>query len=301
MRIRTEGLTACPVFFSEDTVGKIRRIEEAYAGQDFAQVIYEVVLNDPVGTVDVSGRIDTAEDAAKNYWLEYDYGVYAGNGPLTPCVFLDASCLGPEKDEETAGIFYELDLPRLIGAEKAAALAPAVKGLVKKLSGKCPSLFQVGSMDSREPSDSVRIYTEDMSKENAAALLEELSWPGDTAAPYALTEELQSFTESGGFTVSFDLFCDHISEKIGVEFKPSLTDREEAEVFFKYLVRAGYCLPEKAEGLMAWITERFGENSSVINDISHIKFSIEQEKVISVKAYLRQTNGLLDQARSWKW
>jgi hypothetical protein len=59
-------------------------------------------LTEAETTCDISFRVDTGMNPVGDYWLEFDYAVYASEDEavLTPCKFLDASCLKPNRDEE---------------------------------------------------------------------------------------------------------------------------------------------------------------------------------------------------------
>ena len=142
-----------PAIFSGACVEGAGRLKELYPRQETHQVIYETVLTEPEATCDISFRVDTGEKPVQDYWLEFDYAVYAAeDGATTPCKFLDASCLKPKRDPEAVQHFLEQDLVELVGQEKAALLAAPLLDLADKLRGKCSGLFQVGSMDSRTAS-----------------------------------------------------------------------------------------------------------------------------------------------------
>ena len=289
-------LHAFPALFSRECMESACRLQERYCEQETHQVIYETALIDPKATCDISLRVDTGKKPVENYWLEFDYAVYASenNAEFAPCTFLDASCLKPKRDSEAVRQFLEQDFAELVGQEKSALLAPALLDLADKLDGKCPALFQVGSMDSRTPTESVRIYTLPMKLENILALLASLSWTGDAELAQRVMDAMLPYVSGGGFTLSFDLFPEGISEKIGLEFHPLQSRPEKLAPLLGQLVDGWGCLPEKCDALMDWILARPIPETMLLNDICHIKFTIDEGAVRTVKGYLRQS----DEARA---
>ena len=105
-----------PAVFSGACIDSSERLKEQYGEQETHQVIYETVLTQPESTCDISFRVDTGKKPVGDYWLEFDYAVYASEDEavLTPCKFLDASCLKSNRDPEEVLFFLEQDLKELI-------------------------------------------------------------------------------------------------------------------------------------------------------------------------------------------
>jgi pyrroloquinoline quinone biosynthesis protein E len=143
-------------------------------------------------------------------------------------------------------------------------------------------------MDSRLASESVRIYTQPMKPENVLLLLSSLSWTGDSQPAQRVMEEMSAYASMGRFTLSFDLFPDRISEKIGIEFYPRQYRPKTLEPLLRSLVDGWDCLPEKCDALMDWYLEKPIPETRLQTDICHIKFTIEGGEVHTVKAYMRQ-------------
>lgn len=278
-----------PFLFSRECVQALDAVEKVYGSTLSHQVIFEVHLNDDSRTTDFSFCVDEPDGSpVHDRWLEFDYETYAGPESLIPCVFLDASALGnPEGSEYFCGTA----LPGLTGAEKADIIVPALKNLCS-----CPEikggLFQVGSMDSRKPSDSVRIYTNDLDSEQVISVLEFMNWPGDSNKLSAWLGEWSQFAAKGLYNLSFDLFSDRISEKIGIEFQPRTKLPKTMDTITDYLMEKGFCRQDKAESLCGWVRELPLGAPYIQNDVSHIKFTIEQGQPSVVKAYLRQSDEL---------
>lgn len=283
-----------PALFAPDFIEKSKLLREKYKDQETHQLGYETVLNDMDNSCDIAFRIDTGGALVKNTWLEFDCEVYAASGDegeLTPCVFLDATCLKPKRDAEELSSFFDADLTKLAGADKAKRFREPLLSLADKLQGKCSSLFQVGSMDSRIPSDSLRVYTESMSTESALALLDELSWPGDRSLAGCILYDMRPYASGGSFIISFDLFADQtISEKIGMEFHVPQSGSESFDSFLACLIEKGHCTAAKAQALKDWISERPVWGTNLQNDIAHFKYTIASGRVKTVKAYIRQSD-----------
>ena len=289
-------LQTYPALFSGECIERTARLKEQYREQETHQAIYETILTEPEATCDISFRVDTGKKPVANYWLEFDYAVFAsqGEGALVPCKFLDASCLKPNGNPEDVRTFLDQDFADLVGKDKAARLKPALIELADKLDGKCSALFQVGSMDSRVPTESARIYTQPMKLDDTLALLSSLSWIGDPEAARHVMQGVSPFAPARGFTLSFDLFPDCISEKIGIEFHPLQNRPERLEPLLAHLADEWGCLPQKCDALMDWFLARPIPETLLQNDICHIKFTLDGGEVRTVKAYLRQ----IDEARA---
>ena len=285
-----------PALFAPDITAKLKCLRDRYKDQETHRFGYETVLNAEDNSCDIAFRIDTGKEPVGNIYLEFDHEVYesaAEGGELTPCVFLDATCLKPKHNAEEISAFFDVDLTGLVGADKAKRFKEPLLALAEKLHGKCTSLFQVGSMDSRMPSDSLRVYTERMTVKSAMALLDGLSWPGDRELAGSILSEMKAYAFGGSFIISFDLFADHtISEKTRIEFHVPQTEPEQLDDFLACLTERGHCVPGKADALREWVKERPVYSTNFKNDIAHFKYTIESGRVKTVKAYLRQSDDL---------
>lgn len=295
-----------PALFAPDFIEGSKYLRDRYKDQDTHQLGYETVLNVSDNSCDIAFRVDNGGELSGNTWLEFDREVYEGAAvgkELTPCVFLDASCLRPKRKAEELTPFFDADLAGLVGTDKAKRFKEPLLALAEKLSGKCRSLFQVGSMDSRMPSDSLRVYTKSMTAKDAAALLDELSWPGDKALASAVLSDMEPYAYGGRFTLSFDLYPDNsISEKAGIEFHVPQTGPESLDAFLACLTERGHCVPAKAQALKDWIREKPVYASKLQNDIAHFKFTIAAGRIKTVKAYIRQSDefGIFDYHRAYR-
>ena len=132
-------LHTIPAVFSRKCIEGSQRLKEQYGEQETHEVIYETVLTEPEATCDISFRVDTGKKPVGNYWLEFDYAVYSSGDEtaLTPCKFLDASCLKPNRDQEEVRLFLKQDLTALVGQDKAALLAPSLLDVEDKRREPC--------------------------------------------------------------------------------------------------------------------------------------------------------------------
>lgn len=285
-----------PALFPPDFIEKSQLLRERYKDQETHRVGYETVLTDTDNSCDIAFLIDTGGELAGNIYMEFDHEVYEAaveDGELTPCVFLDATCLRPERNAEELSPFFKVDLAGLVGADKACRFREPLLALADKLSGMCSSLFQVGSMDSRMPSDSLRVYIICMNAKKALSLLDKLSWPGDRALAVRILSDMEAYALGGRFIISFDLFADQtISEKIGMEFLIDQSGTERLDDFLDCLCKKGHCVPGKADALKDWVRERPVWKTDLQHDIAHFKYTIASGRIKTVKAYLRQSDDL---------
>jgi len=100
-------LHTIPAVFSRECIEGSQRLKEQYGEQETHEVICETVLTETEATCDISFRVDTGKKPVENYWLEFDYAVYSSGDEtaLTPCKFLDASCLKTAERQ----LLYERD------------------------------------------------------------------------------------------------------------------------------------------------------------------------------------------------
>lgn len=273
-----------PNLFSRECVRQLENIETVYGEMESEETILEVVLGQEERGCDYSIKIDTGDKTVKDYWYEMDYGSYAGR-EIVPCIFLDASGVQPEKDNS---LFYRTILPKLAGAERTKRLYPMLKLCVEKLAGKCDALFQLGVMRGRGQLDGIRLFTDDMKKEELTDYLEELRWEGDTKSLAKLLAELEPFSDRGMFILDFDVYEDRISEKIGINMGIRGRQIRMVEEWLDYLAEKNLCLPAKKKDVLKWVREYPAHTPFTGNDISHFKLPFQGNSVLAAKAYLRQ-------------
>lgn len=273
-----------PNLFGRECVRQLENIEAVYGEKESEETILEVVLGQEERNCDYSIKIDTGKNEVKDYWYEMDYGSYAGRG-IIPCFFIDASGVQPEKDNS---LFYQNVLPKLAGVERAEKLKIMLAECVEKLAGKCDALFQLGVMNGRGQTDSIRLFTDDMKKEKLVEYLKDVGWGGDTDSLTEFLTELEPFSDRRMFILDFDVYKDGISEKIGINMGLKGQQRKIVEEWLDYLVRNDLCLLAKRKDVLKWIEEYPAHTPFIRNDISHFKFAFQGKNVLAAKAYLRQ-------------
>lgn len=273
-----------PNLFDSECIEQLKNIEAVYGEEESAETILEVVLGKEERGCDYSIKIETGNEMVKDYWYEMDYGTYAGRR-ISPCFFIDASYVRPGKDN---GAFYEKALPGLAGEQLAERLRPMLEHCVARLAGKCDALYQLGIMSGRGQADSIRLFTDDMTKQALTAYLKELCWEGDGEALAGLLEELEVFSDKGMFILDFDIYTHGISAKIGINLGIKNQKIETAGEWLDYLVKKKLCLPAKRGEVLRWLEEYPCHTPFIQNDISHFKLPFEKDKVLTAKAYLRQ-------------
>jgi pyrroloquinoline quinone biosynthesis protein E len=264
----------------------LENVEQVYGDVVASESIMEVVLSEEELGGDYSFCVKTEDDFVTEYWVELDAGSY-GSKQIRPCYFIDASAVAAGKDNER---FYETALVRLAGEERVGRLLPMLCRVVEKLHGRGDNLFQLGAMNGRGQDDRIRVFTNDMKKEQLLSFLEELSYPGDHSVVRHYLESWEPFSDKGLFILDFDILEDGISEKIGINFGTRKKDHKTIESWLDYLVQENLCLTSKKEDVLSWV-DAFPQHTPWIqNDISHFKFAFQGNRLLKAKAYLRQSD-----------
>lgn len=275
-----------PSLFDAEVQRRLENVRATFGNRQTEEVILEVHLSDDSKRCDYSFREDTGKELVKNYWLELDFEACETEN-INPCYFIDAAALKPGVD---AADFYEIALPGLAGDKRAEALRDRVKQCVAHLDGRCEKLFQLGAMVGRGQDDSLRVFPEDMTRDDALGYLKDMSWSGDLDALEAFLKKCESEGGCGLLHTDFDLFSDRISDKIGINIM--LSNKPEAvRRWLDFLEDQGLCLPEKKEDVIRFLTAKPNYEPFIQNDIAHFKIPFENGKPLGAKAYLRQ-NGI---------
>jgi pyrroloquinoline quinone biosynthesis protein E len=272
--------------FDPQCLRDLENVEQVYGEVVASESIMEVVLSEEELGGDYSFCVKTEDDLVTEYWVELDAGSY-GSKQIRPCYFIDASAVVAGKDNEK---FYETALVRLVGEERVRSLLPMLRRLVEKLHGRGENLFQLGAMNGRGQDDRIRVFTNDMTKEQLLSFLEELSYPGSLSMVRHYLESWEPFSDKGLFILDFDILEDGISEKIGINFGTRKKDHKTIQAWLEFLVQNNLCLTSKKEDVLSWI-DAFPQHTPWIqNDISHFKFAFQGNQLLKAKAYLRQSD-----------
>lgn len=275
-----------PALFDAEVSERLENVRTVYGDRVTEEVILEVHLSDDSRRCDYSFREDTGKELVKNYWLELDFET-CSTQDIIPCYFIDASALKPGVDTP---LFYENALPALAGKERTDILRHRVEQCVEYLNGRCEALFQLGAMTGRGQDESLRVFPEDMNREDALGYLADMNWPGDLAALDAFLNRCEKEGGCGLFHTDFDLFADRISDKIGINVMLPNTP-EAIRRWLDFLEREGLCLPGKKEDTLRFLTTAPNYEPFIQNDIAHFKIPFENGKPLGAKAYLRN-NGI---------
>ena len=278
-----------PELFSFECVSKLARIEKLYGDRVCAQTLAELSMNGEAKTFDYSIGIDTPEDIATEHWLEIDYKDFsrsdASSGEIPFSDFYKAANVRPE---EGIGGYFKSILPRLLGKPLAEALTPSLERVLRALSGKCDYLYGVGAMKSRGALQSLRVEPGLMRRTRILAFLSQLGWKGNL-------EHLDQFLRTwvpvaGRFFIDFDLYEDGLSEKLGISMSARTRRIDDTARILKKAKADGYLTEERFNAFIRWLKAWPKMNPMIQNDISHVKFSILEGRVIAAKAYLRQSD-----------
>ena len=227
--------------------------------------------------------------------LEYDLAGLAPNRPPPPPgIFLSPRHDAPGSRD---GFFEHRDPAALL-----AALAVTVGwngheemlGAVERILAALPErgyVFHAGALPARSPR-ALRILLKGITREEIPALLEQVEWPGPTAAAADVLASMDDLVDY--VALSLDVTERGPGPRLGLELyrtpKWFAADRKGWRPFIARLVECGWCLPGKAEGLRRWPgTEKLfvdGEVHLVRQGINHVKVVVERGVRTEAKAYV---------------
>ncbi|MDE0509135.1 MAG: hypothetical protein OXI17_10930 [Gammaproteobacteria bacterium] len=240
--------------------------------------------------------------SATDHWLESvlpAYDIIAPPSPIPPTIYLRLRP-GGEKGGIAAG-------PEEVARTVAKACArndsePERRALARAL-GALPAgarLAYVAATPNLAPR-SVRLLAADIGARELEPLLKRLQWPGSTAAVDGLLAGMADLC--GRFLLLCDINEDGALPRLGFEmhavrgnaanYRALLaawltTSKSDWRPVIRRLVDLGWCLPAKAEGLLAWPGLRtvFGEAGAfqLYMGINHVKLSVD-EGGVRAKAY----------------
>lgn len=278
--------SAYSALFDAACMEKLDRVQQVYGDTKSSETILEVRLSEPEKTCDYSICIQTHKEFVREYWYELDADACDAK-EIRPCYFVDASAVRAGGGSQ---VFYEQVLPRLAGSDRVQRLLPMLDKCVRALEGRCGSLFQIGVMTGRGAHDSIRIFTEDLRREDVTAYLSEIGWGGDCGALDRWLAELAQYSDKGQFIIDFDIEQTAVSDKIGINLGTRTKKPETVASWLSYLESKKLCLHEKKEGVLDFIRTFPQGEPFIQNDVSHYKLVFCGGDVTLAKAYLRQAS-----------
>ena len=226
--------------------------------------------------------------------LEYDLvGLVPGRPPPPPGIFFS-----PRRDAPGSrdGLSEHRNPASVLPALAAAAGwngHEEMLGTVERIYAALPEpgyVFQVGAFPARSPK-AFRILVGGVAKERVPALLEQVEWPGPTAAAAAVLADMDGLVDH--VAVSLDARAEGPGPRLGLElYRPrnwSAADHPGWRALIARLVECGWCLPAKAEGLRRWPGVEGllggGKLHLVRQGINHVKVVVERGARTEAKAY----------------
>ena len=276
--------TKYPALFSDECCERLENIRAVYGDLETNETILEILLDKEDLGCDYSIRMATGKERVSEYWYELDYGAYIDTN-IGESYFIDASGLRPGVDNSD---FYAHILPTFAGEERSNNLLSMLKIAVDGLQGKCKALYQLGAMTARGQEDSLRVFTDDMKKEDILDYLKMLLWSGNFEKLESILTEYEKLSDKRKFILDFDLFEDHISKQIGINFGTPNKRYETVECLLNRFEANGLCLSDKKRDVLRWILSYPSHTPFILNDISHFKIPFDGQNILAVKAYLRQ-------------
>lgn len=304
--------------FSKDTARHVQRLSESFAGFQTSEVIAETNLNDQAGRADISFRVlaeeapamiqafsspafdKMAEDDSwqrlisfcrgwpaevEEVWIEMDQTAYEQPLP-PPCFFYDGSGVHPRR-----GMYQPLLRPSLLMLLDNPVVGKMENTLLRTLSSlpEEVTVFQMGTMLARHQ-DRLRLFTTEMSWEQAMTWTKDLQWKG-TPPDVASLNNLTKHHSDGRFILDVDVTEEGVNPKLGINF--GVTSPENLHAFLENLIKEGLCTQEKKEILLSWKGTRgqfMGKEAgycALINRISHFKVTQQEGQPLTAKVYLQ--------------
>lgn len=276
-----------PGLFSSECLDALKNIQQSGYGEiDTSQAIYEINLSESDLTADVSFYV--YDDVLKKHWLEFDFKNYSSSEKLQPCIFLEPEVFG---NQEVLGSVFGLD--------KWERFRTSIDALKVLLGNKKIRLDQLGAMNGRGEnfSESIRVVARARTASKTIELFKALPHDGDISLFENTVLELEPFAKKEIFGFDFELFSDgRISERTGAAFF-ARTSLKDARDLINFLVKNNFCSPTQAEEIIKWRSDELPDGIYV-QEICHVKFQFEKDKIVAIKIYLRQSYPELFSAES---
>ncbi len=275
-----------PGILNGDFIKALKPVADSIGEMYTHETIVEIALDSENRTGDLSVRFDIDENdiPVKEYWLEMDYDINKGFSSKESCKFIDASFITPEGCSSEN---YDKIIGKLAGNDRADRLRGAIEKSAAALNGRCSGLYQLGAMDQRGQSESLRIFTDGMEKNDLIDYLTQLEWKGDTKKLRGLLTAFEGHAVKKKFISDHDIFADGISDKIGINFGIGYASADCADRVMDILAHMGMCRQSKRNGVVKWLDTPPCSEPFMQNCISHFKLVFLKDRVISAKAYLQ--------------
>jgi hypothetical protein len=248
------------------------------------------------------------QDKIQCFWLEFDMPNPAPQIPI-PSVFFGPAKLPAGKRHTDVSQYNWLitsALPLLRGHRVLPAIQKGMRNAIRNLPDNA-TLFQVGTLLSREKNDNVRFYVNHLTSSQIISYLETCKWEGDTSTLFSLLRNLGTIADR--LVLGFDITASGIDSRIGVECS-FLSDAYHEETRWRdlldVLVSRKLCLPERRDALLAYPGVEGDEDvplsimkplasasqhlmdlmtSKIVRYISHLKIVYDRDHFVEAKAY----------------
>ncbi|MBQ9480081.1 MAG: hypothetical protein IJU71_11085, partial [Selenomonadaceae bacterium] len=264
-----------PALFDDECQRRLDNVIDQYGELETHETILEIDLSNAARAVDYSIRLD-GDDFIKERWLELDFDECADN-PIRPCRFIDARKLRRAADIDGACSMIA-----------TVETIEAVKPMLSRALRAGGVLYQIGSMAGRDQFDSLRVFIDDARRADVIGCLRRMDWSGDLDRVNEIMAELEPLVEHRNFIVDFDVFADHISDKLGLNFGSRNKTTAAIDRLLELLKSKGLCVEDKRADVLRFINAFPTFEPYMQNDISHFKLAFEGGRVTKAKAYLRQ-------------
>lgn len=270
----------------------VRQAEAAPRGSSAAALArYLVQLRDP----------ETAPRWVAGTMLEYEVAETAEERRAAPGVFLKVRLERElahahrrrwSPSELTATVARAVGWTENRGEQQAAARVFAALPAGSEVA-------HIGALPDRAPR-AVRLVIQGVAHAEVTHLLERLGWSGCLHTARAVLADLRDLLPRFRLSVDVGAGARGVLPRLGLELYHAgewglemdswlTTGRGEWRPVVERLAARGWCLPAKAQGLLAWCAlDRLYDRRGVhllYRGINHVKLTIEEDNVVQAKAY----------------
>ncbi|MBE6095293.1 MAG: radical SAM protein [Schwartzia succinivorans] len=261
-------------------------VRQQFGDKETSEIILAVCLSKEEKGCGYSIRLDRKTPFGNELWLELDDEACSAM-PIRPCFFFDVS-----RVENVSSLSEMCDsmLSEIVSPETLEAVRPVLLRCAEIVFSRGQRILQVGSMQGRGMTGSLRLFLDDMERDDVLSCLGDFGWDGDVSALDTLLCRLEPYSERRRFIVDFDVCPQGVSRKIGINFGSPNKHTATISRLLEFLKGMGLCVDGKRQDVLRFVDEFPQFSPYIQNDISHFKLAFQDGCVTAAKAYLRQGN-----------
>ena len=274
-----------PNLFSRECLDRIPNIETAFGHVPAKVTCFETVISSADRCADFSLLEGSTDSHQCPKYYELDYESYR-TADIKARIVIDVLTPSVRKDNPH---FYQTVLSDIAGKERTERLLPMLQHCIQILSTYGHYIRYIGAMNARGENNSIRLVSDDLPRGQLISLLRELHWNGNLEKLDRVLAGFDIIDTDQIFALDFDIFEDHISDKIGFCSSPRHNSIKRLQEYISFLEQNGLCLPEKGQDIIRWAQACPSHTHHISNDVAYFKFPFIGDRITKAKVYLRQT------------